>query len=67
MERVELNANFRKTLISYGIVIRADIDTIEKIKKYLSELPDVTVIFQLVDGGRLWIVRENERRGEWKE
>jgi len=52
-----------KTVLNWGLVIRTDLGTIDKIKQFLAELPDVELIYQTVDGGRLWIVRE-KREGK---
>lgn len=53
--------DFLKTRVCWGLVLRADIETIEEIKRTIIERPSIEVVYQLIDVGRLWIVRENER------
>jgi nitrate reductase NapAB chaperone NapD len=55
------NNDFLKTRINYAVVLRTDLETVEKIKEYLSQLPDVALIFQKADVGKLLIVRESDR------
>jgi nitrate reductase NapAB chaperone NapD len=55
------NNDFLKTRINFALVIRTDLETIEKIKEFLSQLPDVILIFQKADAGKLLIVRESDR------
>lgn len=54
---------FLKTRVCYGLILRADLATIDEVKKLISERPGLEVIYQLMDVGRLWIVRANERGG----
>jgi len=51
-----------KSVFSWGIILRGDLDTIEKIKAYLTTL-DIRVVYQTLDTGGLWIVKcpEGER------
>ena len=52
--------DFLKVFVNYGLVIKADLETLTKIKEFLANLPDVHIIYQVVDGGKLWIKREGE-------
>jgi len=38
--------DFMKTYCNYGIVIRTDIDTLQKIKEYISSLEGVKILYQ---------------------
>jgi len=55
------NNDFIKTRVSFGLILRADLETIEELKRIIAERPDIEIIYQLVEAGRLWIVRDNER------
>jgi nitrate reductase NapAB chaperone NapD len=54
--------DFLKTIVNWGLVLRTDLDTIAATKGFLTKLPNLEIVYQIVDGGRLWVVRENERR-----
>jgi nitrate reductase NapAB chaperone NapD len=58
---MENNNDFLKTRINFAFVLRTDLENIAKIKEFLSQLPDVVLIFQKADAGKLLIVRENDR------
>lgn len=51
---------FLKTRVSWGVILRADLESIEEIKRLISTVPDITIAYQLTDIGRLRIIRENE-------
>lgn len=53
---------FLKTRVSWGVILRADLESIEKIKQLISTVPGITIAYQLTDIGRLRIVRENDDR-----
>lgn len=55
-------SDFLKTKISYGVVLRADLGQIDKIKKFLSEC-GVTIVYQTVSGGHLWVVEKGDGGG----
>jgi hypothetical protein len=46
---------FLKSLVNYGIVIRADFRTIEEIKMLLAHRPDVDVVYQRYSLNKLYI------------
>lgn len=48
---------FLKNKFTFGLILRADIEDIEKIKKLIATVPDVVVIYQTIDAGPLWIKR----------
>lgn len=49
---------FLKTYLTFGLVIRTDLQTIEAIKEYIVGLDDVKVIYQRVSINRLYIKEE---------
>ena len=51
-----------RTVLSWGLIIRADLETINEIRKFLAER-GVRVLYQRVDAGGLWIVKKEEGRG----
>jgi len=53
-------SEFSKIVISYGLILRGDISAIEKLKQLLASDSDLSVIYQIVDGGRLYVVREED-------
>lgn len=57
---MERNNNFFNTEFNLAIVLRADLGTIEEIKKYLASLDNVKLIYQDMDRGKLWIKRGGE-------
>jgi hypothetical protein len=52
--------DFSRIIISYGLVIRGDISAIEKLKQLLTTFSDLSVIYQVADGGRLYVVRDED-------
>jgi hypothetical protein len=56
--------SFLKTRVSFGIILRADLNTIQSIKEYLADHDDVNVIYQKISGSRLWITEAEERPAE---
>lgn len=55
------NRDFLKTRVSYGLILRANLETIEELKRIIAERPGIEIIYQLIEAGRLWIIRDNER------
>lgn len=51
---------FLKTKVSWGVILRADLETIEEVKRLITTVPNVVIAYQLTDIGRLRIIRENE-------
>jgi hypothetical protein len=47
---------FLKTTVSLGLVIKADLETVQAIKKLLAD-HNVNVIYQTVSAGKLWITK----------
>jgi len=47
--------SFLKSLVNYGIIIRADFETIEEIKMYLDHYTDIDVIYQRYSFNKLYI------------
>ena len=48
------------TLVSYGFIIRGDVDKIKELKKEVDkrlEEMDITLVYQAMNAGRLWIKR----------
>jgi len=52
--------DFLKTRLNFAVVLRCDIEEIQRIKTYLSQL-QVEVIYQKISGDKL-IIKEGERR-----
>jgi len=52
--------DFLCTIVNWGVIVRADFETIQRIKKMLAGIPELDIIYQAVDTGRLRIVRENQ-------
>lgn len=57
----DIDEDFLKTIISWGIIIRADVGSISKIKQLIKSLPDAQIVYQTTSAGRLRIVKEDER------
>jgi hypothetical protein len=53
--------NFLKTRVSFGIILRADLEAIDRIKSFLEQEDDVNVIYQKVSGSLLWITEAEEK------
>lgn len=60
--RAENQDNFLKTRFSFGLIVRADVQEIEALKKFVSD-HNLTVVFQLVETGHLWIIRRDAGDG----
>lgn len=52
--------DFLKVVVNYGLIIKADLETITRVKEFLANQPGAQVIYQVVNGGRLWIKKEGE-------
>jgi len=47
--------NFLSNKFSHGLIIRADYETIQAIKKHISQYDDKKIIFQKISTNKLWI------------
>jgi len=47
--------NFLKTKLTFGLVVRTDLQSIEAIKSYIADLNDVKVIYQRISTNQLYI------------
>lgn len=56
---MERKNNFLGTEFNLAVVLRTDLETIEKIKDFLASLDNVRIIYQDLDRGKLWIKRGN--------
>lgn len=53
-----MEKNIKGVRVSYGLILKADIETIEAIQGYVDDLPGATVIYQTTEAGRkLYIKR----------
>ena len=52
------NDDFFSNIFRYAIVIKADITTINELKRYVSD-KDIKVIFQKISTNQLWIKEGN--------
>lgn len=52
---MERKNNFLANRFTYGLVIKANLETIEDIKKYIANHDDINVIFQKISTDNLWI------------
>ena len=50
-----MNKDFFETDISYAIIMRGDIETIQEVKEYLSHIPNLHMIYQKWSVGKLYI------------
>lgn len=48
---------FLKNKFTLGLVLRASIEDIEKIKKLVAAVPEVSIIYCTIEAGPLWIKR----------
>lgn len=51
--------NFLANRFSYAFVGRANLKTIEKLKQFIAEQDDITVVFQKISTQKLWIKEGN--------
>jgi len=54
------NSDFLRTELTFALVLRSDLETVQEIKKYLSEKEDVEIVYQTTDSGKLYITRKEE-------
>ena len=53
---IEKKIDFLESFFSFGLVIRANLDTIQDIKEYISSYSgDITIVFQKISTNKLWI------------
>jgi hypothetical protein len=55
-----MNEEFLKIRVNYAVVIKADFETIEKIKQFLASQDGCSVIFQRVSVAKLWVKEGGE-------
>jgi nitrate reductase NapAB chaperone NapD len=51
---------FLQTRVSFGLILRTDLETVEKIKRQIADFPNVVIVYQTTEAGHLWIVRKSE-------
>ena len=56
----EKDKSFLETIVNFAVVIRADLATINKIKRELASNPDVEVVYQKFSFSRLYIKEDDE-------
>jgi hypothetical protein len=56
----EKDKSFLKTIVNFAVVIRADLATINKIKRELASNPDVEVVYQKFSFNKLFIKEDGE-------
>jgi len=61
-QKIKIDEDFLKTHFCFGLILITNVDTIEKIKKYIAKQKDVTIVYQRLSTNALWIV-EKERQG----
>ena len=54
------SADFLTTRVSWAVIIKADVQTVERIKQLLATMPEAQVCFQKWSMGKLWIVDRPE-------
>lgn len=59
---MESTPDFDRLIFSWACVIKADIKDIERVKSLIKAIPGVVICYQTLDSGKLFIVRENERK-----
>jgi hypothetical protein len=47
--------DFLNTTVSFAIVVRSDIDTVKEIKRYLTQLPDLQLVYQKLSLDKIFI------------
>ena len=60
MDMEKANADFLKTKVSWAVIVKTDLATVERIKKLLADMPEVFVCFQKMSLGHLWIIDKPE-------
>lgn len=55
-------ADFLRTRFSFGLIVRADVETIEAIKRFVAS-QNLTPVYQVVDSSHLWIIRKPDAGG----
>lgn len=50
--------DFLKTEVTFALVLRLDLSSVQEIKQYLSEKEDVEIVYQTTDSGKLYITRK---------
>jgi hypothetical protein len=55
---MEEEYSFDETIMTLGLVVRGNYETIKEIKEFLSQLPDCKVIYQRNAFGRLYITNK---------
>lgn len=55
---MENQDDFLETRVSYGVILRVNLESVREIKEFLANFEDAQVVYQTVDGGKLRIEKE---------
>lgn len=56
--------SFLDTLVNYAVIIRADVETIDQIKRDFAQNPGVEVVYQRYSFNKLFIKEDGEDDGK---
>lgn len=61
---IQKRDRFYSNQFTLGLVIRASIETIDDIKRYIGEHGDVTIVYTTLSTGKLWIKEGGDSDGK---
>lgn len=62
MELIEMEKNqddFLRTEVTFALVLRLDLESVQQVKEFLTEKDDIDVVYQTTDSGKLYITEDN--------
>lgn len=52
--------DFLKTILSYGLIVRGNVESIEELKKAVANIDGLKIVYQRVSGSNLFIKEKGE-------